>query len=360
MKISYLIAVIAIIGTTLITVDYFVVSDSKQDEIKTYQTSFNVVSAREFQIYGNNNTIILVDGGNRKISLNEILSEPPDRIIVTSSTHVAFINRLGMVDKIVGIAGANTQQWHIEKVRANIEHGMIKDIGQPTNPNYDEIIALRPDIVVLSGGTGMWEEQGKKLDELGIQYVVVSEWLENEPLGQFEWIKVFGLMTGAHEKAWDIFDDSSEKADDITKIVSYSEKPTVLWVGVFKGIAYVPKNESYVGELIRLVNADYVFADLKGTGSAQINIEELLSSGKDADVLVYSGGFFNNTKEIIAINPLLAELRPIKECNVYRFQPWHWESVDRYEEYVNDVAAITHPELFDDYQLKQFQKISCV
>jgi len=360
MKIQSVIAIIAIVSVTLAVASYFVLLDNKPNDSKTYQTSLTIVSAKKFQLYQDGNTTILVDGGNRKIPLNKILSEPADRIVVSSPTHAAFINRLGVADKIVGIAGANNHEWYIEKIKLNLEKGLIKDTGLGTNPNYDEIIALSPDVVILSGGIGMWEEQGKKLDELGIPYIVVSEWLENEPLGQFEWIKVFGLITGTHDKAWGIFEASSKKAENIVKAVSESKKPTVLWAGVFKGIVHVPRNNSYVGELVHLVNAEYAFRDLEGTGSAQISIEDLLVKGKGADILVYSGGFVNNTKEIIAVNPLLSELGPIKNCNVYRFEPWYWESVDRYEDYVNDVAAIAHPELFDNYQLKQFKKISCV
>lgn len=360
MRIKSVIAIIAVVSVILAVSSYFALLETKSNDAKTYQTPLTIVSAKKFQLYQDDNTTILVDGGNRKIPLNKILSEPADRIIVSSSTHAAFINRLGVVDKIVGIAGANTHEWYLEKIKLNLEKGLIKDTGLGTNPDYDEIIALSPDIVILSGGTGMWEKQGKKLDELGIPYIVVSEWLENEPLGQFEWIKVFGLITGTQDKAWSIFEDASKKAEIITKTVSESKKPTILWVGVFKGIAHVPRNNSYVGELIHLVNAEYAFKNLEGTGSAQISIEDLLVQGKDADILVYSGGFINNTKEIIAINPLLSELGPIKNCNVYRFQPWYWESVDRYEDYINDAAAIAHPELFDNYQLKQFKKISCV
>lgn len=360
MKIQYVIAIIAIVSVTLAITSYFVLLESGSNNVETHQTPLTIVSAKKFNLYQDDNTTILVDGGNRKIPLNQILPEPADRIVVSSSTHVAFINRLGMADKIVGIAGANTHEWYLEKIKLNIEKGLISDTGLGTNPNYDEIIALSPDIVILSGGTGMWEEQGKKFDELGIPYIVVSEWLENEPLGQFEWIKVFGLITGTQDKAWSIFEDASKKAETTVKIVSESKKLTILWAGVFKGIAHVPRNNSYVGELIHLVNAEYAFRELEGTGSAQISIEDLLVKGKDADVLVYSGGFVNNTKEIIAVNPLLAELGPIKNCNVYRYQPWHWESVDRYEDFVNDAAAIAHPELFDNYQLKQFKKVSCV
>lgn len=360
MKIQSVIVVVAIVSVTLAITSYFVLLDSRSNDVETYQTPLTVVSAKKFQLYQEDSTVILVDGGNRKIPLNQILPEPAGRIVVSSSTHVAFINRLGAADKIVGIAGANTHEWYIEKIKLNLEKGLIKDVGLSTNPNYDEIVELSPDIVVLSGGTGMWEEQGKKLDEFGIPYIVVSEWLENEPLGQFEWIKVFGLITGTQDRALGIFEDASKKAENIVKIVSDSKKPTILWAGVFKGIAHVPRNNSYVGKLIHLVNAEYAFRDLEGTGSAQISIEDLLVKGKDSDILVYSGGFVNYTKEIIAINPLLAELGPIKNCNVYRFQPWYWESVDRYEDYVNDAAAIAHPELFDNYQLRQFKKISCV
>lgn len=369
-KIQYKIAIISIGIVTLGITGYAILLDGtdSQSTIKKYETPLQIIKAKNFELYKGEDTIILVDGAQRQISLtvdpgnddDSSLFLPADRIIVFSSTHAAFIDRLGVADKIVGVTEGNSHNWYIDSIKSGLENKTIKDVGLSTSPNYDEIVALDPDVVILTGGAGLWEEHGKKLDELQIPYIVVSEWMEDDPLGKFEWIKVFSIITGTEDTAVELFDMVSEKTGTIFERVSESERPQVLWAGVFRGTAYVPRDNSCVGEIISLANADYVFKDLDGSGSAQISLEELLFRGKNADVLVYSSDFVNNTKDIISIHPLLSELGPIQNCNVYSFQPWYWQSVDKYDDYANDVAAIMHPELFSDYQLKQFKKVSCV
>jgi iron complex transport system substrate-binding protein len=365
MKKQYKITVIMIAAIVLGITSYSSLQNDFEDSIKKYETSLEITKAKYFKIYNDEQKIILVDGANRKIPLSyetdeNSLQVPANRIIVFSSTHAAFMDRLGIADKIVGVTGGNSNDWYIDSVTSDLDSGRIKDVGLSTNPNYDQIVALDPDVVILTGGIGMWENHGKKLDELGIPFVVVSEWMEDDPLGKFEWIKVFSIITGTEDSAVDLFDIVSEKTKTIFEKVSESEKPQVLWAGVFKGTAYVPRDNSYVGEIIRLANADYIFKDFSGSGSAQISIEELLLRSNDADILVYSSDFVDTTSDITSIHPLLSELRPIQNCNVYSFQPWYWQSVDKYDDFANDVAAIMHPELFSDYQLKQFKKVSCV
>ncbi len=367
MKKQYKIIAIIVTAAILGTISYLDIYKEFgfENSIKKYEILLEISKAKNFEIYKDGQKIVIIDGASRKISLSyetngNSLQIPVNRIVIFSSTHAAFMDRLGVTNKIVGVTDGNNQDWYIDSIKSGLDSGTIKDVGLSTNPNYDEIVALDPDIVILTGGTGLWEDKGKKLDELGIPFVVVSEWMEDDPLGKFEWIKVFSIITGTEDSAVVLFDSIVEKTVAVFEKVSKSEKPQVLWAGVFGGTAYVPNNNSYAGEIIRLTNADYVFNDLSGSGSAQISIEELLFRGKDADILVYSSDFVDNTNDITDIHPLLSELGPIQKCNVYSFQPWYWQSVDKYDDYVNDVAAIMHPELFSDYQLKQFKKVSCV
>lgn len=178
--------------------------------------------------------------------------------------------------------------------------------------------------------------------------------------GNFEWIKFFGAFTQKQDEASKIFDDVSSKTEAIFEIVSDDDAPDIIWAGVFSGTAYVPQNNSYVGQIIQMSNSNYVFKDIAGTGSTQISIEELLFRGKDADILVYSSDIVNTIDEIVQIHPILVELDPIQKCNVYSFQPWYWQSIDKYDQYTNDIAAITHPDKFTNYELQQFKKLDCV
>ena len=276
-----------------------------------------------------------------------------------SSTHAAFLDRLNQTEKIVGISWANTYDWYIPSIEKKFIDKTITDIGTANNPNYEVITSLKPDLVFLVGGTGMWEGHAKKLDEIGIDYVVVSEWMEEVPIGKFEWIKFFGFLTGSYDLAEKTFEDERHNAEKISQKTKNNERSNVLWAGIFNGIAFIPRMQTYAANAIIDANANYIFSDLNGTGSTQTSLEDLLVRAKNAQIMVYSSAFVNHTDQIISQYPILAKIKPIQECNVYSFQPWYWQATDEYAMFAADMAAIAHPNTFPDYQLQLFKKAEC-
>lgn len=357
--------------TAILVISIIIYTQTIKQEPTTYTSTSNILldieKAKNFHVAYTGSNKILHDGANRTITLVPITDTrqdgniliPVSRMIIFSSTHAALIDRLGISDKIVGVAWDGNYEWYIGSIKEGLKNGRIKDVGPSNDPNYDEIVTLKPDLVVLVGGTGLWEKHAKKLDELGINYVVNSEWLEEDPLGRFEWIKFFSLFTNDENKAAEIYSEAKAKTLETSKRVSELERTDVLWAGVFRGSVYIPRAESYAGKIINITNGNYVFNDMTGTGSAQISLEELVLRGNDADILIYSSTTVNKTSDITAVSPLLAELKPIQTCRVYAFQPWYWQTIDRINDYMNDVAAILHPDAFQGYELKQFKKVDC-
>lgn len=388
-KFGLLVALVSVVlGVGIVSITG--VQDNKATDVKRYKPVGQgdyVEYAKLFSVHYDGDRKILTDGANRTLILQrsvetqlaadysgyKIAAVPPayagsddntilipaKRIIVFSSTHAAMMDRLGIADRIIGVAWGGGYEWYIDSIKDDLGTGRIRDVGQGNNPNYDEIVSLKPDLVVLVGGTGMWEDKARKLDELGIRYVVNSEWLESDPVARFEWIKFFAALTDDEEKATSVFDEVKAKVDNIAERVEGLDKPNVAWAGVFKGTVYVPRTESYVGKLIEMAGGKYMFEDLPGTGSAQISMEELVARGSNAEILIYSSTETNSTSEIILESPLLASMTAIKSCSVYAFEPWYWQRLDQLDDTVSDIAAIMHPEAFPDYQFKQFKKLQC-
>ncbi len=348
--------IISISSIVIIGIISLLTSEQKTEHVVQNESEINF--AKHFQIYKNSTEYILVDSAQRKFD-SDLLKIPVNRMVLFSSTHAAFLDRLNQTEKIVGIAWAGSYDWYITSIKNGFEEKTITDIGTANNPNYDVITSLEPDLVLLVGGTGMWETHAKKLDELGINYVVVSEWMEKDSIGKFEWIRFFGFLTGVYNSGTEIFEDSKRNVENILQKTKNDKKPNFLWGGVFNGIAFVPRTDTYAANAISDVNANNAFSDLNGTGSAQISLEELLVRGKNSQIMVYTGGFINNTNQITSQYPILAKLRPIQECNVYSFEPWYWQQADEYSAFMTDMAAIVHPEEFSDYQLQLFKKAEC-
>lgn len=364
-KITIALIIVAIISITSIIAYQQTRQLEPVIDTKSTSISLELQRAKNFQVSYIGGNKILIDGANRTITLtpiaklNKEVQIPISRMIIFSSTHAALIDRLGISDRVIGVAWGGNYEWYIDGIKDGLQNGRIKDIGPSNSPNYDELVALNPDLVVLVGGTGLWENHAKKLDELGINYVVNSEWLEDDPLGRFEWIKFFSLFTNDEERASKIYDEVAAETSKISDKVSNLEKPDVLWASVFRGTVYIPRAESYVAKVIEMAGGNYIFNDIHGIGSAQISLEELISRADNAEVMIYSSHLVNNTNDIMAAAPLLSEIKQIQSCNVYAFQPWYWQKLDRVDDTLADVAAIIHPEQFPNYQLKQFKELSC-
>ena len=60
-------------------------------------------------------------------------------------------------------------------------------MGYDGNMNYERLLSLSPDIVLLFGVSGA-SAMEPKLRELGIPYAYMGEYLEQSPLGKAEWL----------------------------------------------------------------------------------------------------------------------------------------------------------------------------
>jgi iron complex transport system substrate-binding protein len=290
-----------------------------------------------------------------------LIHTPVKRVVLTSTTQAALIRPLG---ELAGIIGVNIEkdQWYIDEIKAGIEKGDIQLIGSGMGPlDYDKIVALKPDIVFLSGGSSDDAQVLKKLEELKIPVAVDKSWLENDPLGRYEWTKFIGAFFGKGQEAGNVFTDVVENCRAVTaKAADAKDKPKVFWGMTYQGKAYVPGADSYVAKMIEMAGGDYLFKDNKGTGSSTITLEEYYARAREADVFI-SDSMPNYGIDSIAKlteqEQVLADLPTIKAGKVWCYQPWYYQSLDKTDEIIMDLAAIFHPDLFAGTQLKQFMKL---
>jgi len=140
--------------------------------------------------------------------------------------------------------------------------------------------------------------------------------------------------------------------------VEDSEKPKLVWFLIWKGVVYVPRGESYVAKMAEYANANYVFSDLNGTGSAKVTLEDLLLRGSDADVAVYSSYRVKNVSDLLEIDSRLSEIKAVKTGRIYRISEDYWQlGLLHTDVVVKDLAAIYHPDKFKDYKPRFFVKL---
>ncbi len=86
-----------------------------------------------------------------------------------------------------------------------VDQGKIPEVGYEDNLNKELILKINPDLVMVYGIGSESAGYIGKLKELGIKVIFNADYLENDPLGKAEWIKMIGALYSKEEMADSIF-----------------------------------------------------------------------------------------------------------------------------------------------------------
>ncbi|MFA5299242.1 MAG: ABC transporter substrate-binding protein, partial [Lutibacter sp.] len=241
---------------------------------------------------------------------------PINSIVVTSTTHIPFLELLNVENKLVGFP--NTDYVSSEKTRSLIAKGLVKELGHEESINTELLLDLKPDLVVgfsLNSNNKMFAT----IEKFGIPVLLNGDWLEETPLGRAEWIKFFGVLFDKEKEADSVFNNIEKNYLDAESIASKaSEKPTVISGGLFKDIWNLPAGESFEATFLRDANTNYLWASSKGKGSLSLNIENVFEKGKDADLWV-SPSYYKTSKQLGNANGMYPEFKAIKNRNIFTY-----------------------------------------
>jgi iron complex transport system substrate-binding protein len=319
---------------------------------------------------GLNRTVLLVKRGQSApqiVKADLVVQVPVERMVLMSATHVALVERLreyapDIWDRVAGIMWGRSYQWFFPEVERRFAEGKLVDVGAAWSPDYEKLIALKPDLVMIYTFEG--DPVRSKLEELKVPYVVNSEYLENTLLGRFEWVKFVAAFFGLDEVGARVFRLVEFRYQLISTKVSASMatlniKPVkAAWFSVYRGTVFVAGGLSYVANSIYDLNAVYAFSDLKATGGRQVSLEELVARARDADVLVVSTDLIQTLEALTDEIPQIAEFKAVREGRVYRFNSniYQLGYMDT-EGWFLDLASMLYPQLFPDHTLSYFMAL---
>ncbi|MCS7142286.1 MAG: ABC transporter substrate-binding protein [Aigarchaeota archaeon] len=308
-----------------------------------------------------NRTLILVPrGGSPPTDVRgTVVYIPVERVILQSATQVALITLLAeynprVLDSVIAIMWGKQYTWYLPVIKERLESGRIRDVGSASSPDYEAIIAQRPELVMVYTFPG--DPVVSKLEELKVPYAVNNEWREGTALGRFEWIKFIAAFYNMELEAHRIVERVISKIEDIKKNIERAPPVKVAWFNVWRGTVYAAAGDSYVGKALKELNARYVFEDLRG--SPRVTLEDLALRTADVDVIIYSS-IVNRIADIVSEAPVLANSKAVRNGRVYVFTETYFQLGYPYtDEWYADIAAILYPDLFPNRELKFFRRIS--
>lgn len=289
---------------------------------------------------------------------------PLQSVVVTSTTNIPYLEMLDVEDKLVGFP--HTDYISSEKTRILIDKGAVKNVGQNEKLNIEQLIELSPDLIVTFGV----DNNNPMLDNLtksGLNVMIQADWMEQSPLGKAEWIKLYGALFGKEDKAKELFDKIVTSYNQAKKLVA--NKPattTVLYGSMYEDVWYVAKGNSWVAQFMKDAQSNYLWADLKGTGSQGLSFEKVLDKAKTANVWIASGSFLT-LAELQKANPHYSEFDAFKNKSIYTLESkfgatggtiYYELSPSRPDLVLKDYIKIFHPDLLPSYEFTFASKLN--
>lgn len=273
------------------------------------------------------------------------------QIVCMSSSYIAMLDALGQADRIVAVSGID----YVSNPYIIAHKDSIKDMGPEMN--YELLLGLKPDVVLLYGIGDAQTAVTDKLKELSIPYMYVGEYLEESPLGKAEWMVALSELTDSREKGIEIFSEIPKRYQTLKDLTaSVEQRPTVMFNTPWNDSWIMPSTKSYMAQLVNDAGADYIYKENTSNSSAPIGLETAYGLIQKADYWI-NVGMASTLDELKSMNPKFADAKSVRDKTVYNNNLRmtatggndYWESaVVRPDVVLRDLIHIFHPELVSD------------
>jgi iron complex transport system substrate-binding protein len=248
-----------------------------------------------------------------------------------------------------------------------VKERKIADVGYDDNLNKELIVNLKPGLVMVYGIGGESSGLVRKLKELNIKVLLNADYLEEDPLGKAEWIKVFGALFSKENVALKLFSDIEASYDSVKTLVGKkaADRPSVLLGLPWKDTWYISPGNSYISRLIADAGGEYLWKDTFSETSMPYGLEYVWMKAGNTDYWL-NISTVRTAAEILAVDNRLGELRPFRNGNLYNNNNRvsvkgsldYWESGTMNPQIIlKDIASILHPGLFPGYKCYYYRKI---
>ena len=276
--------------------------------------------------------VTLTDGSGEEVTIKE----EPKRIVsvIPSNTEIAFA--VGLGDRIVGVSDYDTYPAETKD---------IEKIGG-LDINTEKVVSLKPDLV-LAHSSNMANNGGvEQLKEMGLTVLVVNDAKNFDKV--YESIEMIGKATGESENAAAVVTDMQAKLKDVkekAKAVTADERKNVfIEVSPLPEI-YSPGKNTFMDEMLQIINADNVAGDLEGW--AKMDEESIVAANPDVIITTHGYRTKDANSEVLKRNGW-EEVNAIKNKQVFSVNS---DLIDhpgpRLVEGVEELGKAIYPDIFD-------------
>lgn len=286
----------------------------------------------------------------------EVVKLPVDRFICMTSLQLSNFIALDITDRVVGIT--STRHLFNETLNHQLDDGTTVKIGIEGEFDNELVLLANPELILVSpskrGGFDL-------LKESEIPIMPHMGYQEPDPLGQAEWVKLIGVLTGRESEALAYFDEVEKRYNELKEKVnaqcsmSNDHRPSIFSGDMKGGAWYATGGKSYLAAIFRDAGARYVLEDNEDAGGVNMDFEAIYSKAADVDYWRISNSFNGSfTYDVLAEqDSRYRDFKAFREHHVIysnMSQTPFYESFPVHPDLVlSDFIKIFYPGLLPDY-----------
>ena len=267
----------------------------------------------------------VTDEAGRRVRLPQHI----DRIVSLAPNLTEIVFAVGAGDRLVG---------DTEYCDYPAEAKRVAKIGDTMHPSVERIIALKPQIVLVSTASQL-ETFTKQLDQQQTAvYVTNPQSLDDI----FRSIQTLGDLFGEHDRAAKLVADLRKRADAVAAATKQT-KPVKVFYQLSGEPLYTIGRESYLTDLVRRAGGVSATADVPGA-FPRYSDEAALAARPDA-IILPTGGSMGTANATVA-SPL-KNSPAVLSNRIYKINDDHLSRPGpRLIEGLEEMARALHPEAF--------------
>jgi cobalamin transport system substrate-binding protein len=190
----------------------------------------------------------------RPINANNNMDLYPKRVICSAPNIVEVVYALGQEKRVIGVSDFTIYP----------PEALEKDkIGGWINPNFEKVLSLRPDLVIVQG------EMAKYLDFCKDKNIPVLRVDMENLASMYDGIKVIGEALGCGEKATEIITKTRKELDLIRNETKNNKVKADVFITISRRIGslsgiYTINGTTFINELLNIAGGRNVFEDASG------------------------------------------------------------------------------------------------
>lgn len=234
--------------------------------------------------------LTITDDAGRKVTLQS----EPKRVVSVAPSNTELLFALGKGDILVGRSDFDDYPAEAKK---------IPSIGGFMPPNYEAIVAAKPDLVLAIGGSAA--ERDKLANEYKLNVLVLDPKTFEDV---YKDVALLGQVVNAQPAATKMVDQMKAEVKTIADKVAGAPKPTVFYEVWNDPLMTAGKN-TFINDLITIAGGTNIGADVNGW--ANYSLEQV--QAKDPQIYITS----KEAVSTVGQRPGFAGLKAIKEKKVF-------------------------------------------